>query len=237
MESHSHACMHRVVSEASDANLEQLVLRSLKGLGLPGLPPLDVTALGVMLCYALDAVQRTTSRACLAVHPGNVLLTSPASTSGPFASVLPGAANELLSVRLAGVFLTACLPACVRRSFRTPRRKAGAAAGSERYAAKEELAGRGCAHSDVFSVGATLLFAATGVHPCRQDSLEALALKLTAGANCGLRRLRTRTAQHSTGGSTGGAVTESFGSREWQGCCCLGRGTAGWAGGGAVEPN
>ena len=67
--------------------------------------------------------------------------------------------------------------------------------------------GNGQRRSDIYSLGATLLFAATGAHPSRQDSLEALALKLTVGANCG----------RGCGGCCGyaRAIHTTGGSKQW----------------------
>lgn len=174
--------------ELCEASLAKVVAETHARHKIPGLPLLDVVALGVMLCSALDAVHRSARCLHLDVTPGNVLLTRSKRHAVP--AVPAGAAphhSALRSVRLCDFGLAKRLPTSLRSSLTARGQSArvdGVAKGTQGYAPVEQLDGKAQQRSDVYSMGATLLFAATGVHPFGGADVMEVAYKLTNGKIC-----------------------------------------------------
>lgn len=161
--------------ELCEGTLSDLVLRASQERGEPGLPPLDITNLGLMLCSALHAVHHSARCLHLGVTPSNVLLSPATHTS----------AAELRSVRLSDPGLSGRLPARVRASLVTaqqPPQLIGVAGGVPGYAPKEQLLGQGEHRSDVYGMGATLLYAASAVHARGGHGADAAMSKPSPGA-------------------------------------------------------
>ena len=164
--------------ERCDGSLAELVPSAKQQCDMPGLPPVDTVALGITLCSALDAVYRSARCLHLDLTPSNVLLAAPSSTAG-----------TARSMRLADFGLSKRLPSCVRTSLVTaaPSMVKGVAKGTPGYAAKEQVLGQSAQRrSDVYSLGATLLFAATGVHPYGGAQLQVVLAKLISGTRSAL---------------------------------------------------
>lgn len=155
---------------------------------IPGLPIVDVVALGIMLCCALDAVHRSARCLHLDVTPGNVLLTRPKRHAARAVGMAAQDSPTLRTVRLSDFGLAKRLPTSLRSSLTAGEhslRVEGVAMGTPGYAPKEQLERQGQQRSDVYSMGATLLFAATGLHPFGGGGIMQVALELTKG---GLRQ-------------------------------------------------
>lgn len=186
-----------------------------KARGLPGLPAIDLVSLGLMLCSSLFAVHHTARCLHLDITPANVLLGSPGISSlqsqqlqgsssgnrnnmsgsnpGDTGSQSKSGEGGLLRVRLADFGLSKRMPTCVRTSLVTAAARAtrktslvhDVAGGTPGYAPKEQLGGKGQRRSDIYSLGATLVFAATGSHPFEGCSLQEIVFKVLSGAFSG----------------------------------------------------
>ena len=157
--------MCRLATELCHGTLEHLVTYAAID---SGLPPADVAVLGLMLCCALDGVHRGARSLHLDVKPANVLVKLPSDE--PMASSHWAVAADL--VRGAVVKLTDFGLSHLSTGGRDSRtsshsnpQKLSNVQGSAGYAAPEQMHGSACHRSDVFSMGATLLYAATGKHP------------------------------------------------------------------------
>ena len=162
--------------ELCDGTLTDLVPRAKQQCNLPGLPPLDTVSVGLMLCSALEAVHRRARCLHLDLTPGNVLLALRGVGGG-----------ETHSVRLSDFGLSKNLPSCVLSTMNSSTKKSvvsGVAKGTPGYAPKEQLMRKGQRRSDIYSLGATLLYAATGVHPFGGEPMEAIMFQLMTGADC-----------------------------------------------------
>lgn len=130
--------------EKCSGSLFDVVLEAEEEASKPGLPPIDVVMLGLMMTDALKAVHRTFGKFHGDLRPHNILLAAaPAGHDAP----------RPIGVRLIDFAFTSHLPG----------RLVSAANG---YVAPECIKGQ--AHSaagDVYSLGATLLFALTNKKP------------------------------------------------------------------------
>lgn len=167
--------------EPCEGSLVDLVHRAKQRGSMSGLPPVDTVALGIMLCAALDAVHRSAQHPHLDLTPRTVLL-------GVAAGTAEGGADEARSVRLSEVVTSKHIPQCARLIL--PKRAAMPwDSDSEEtefgpgYLPREQLRGAADASSDVYSLGATLLYAATGAHPYGNESSESILCKVISGAN------------------------------------------------------
>eukprot|EP00892_Ulva_mutabilis_P009462 jgi/Ulvmu1/6889/UM031_0095.1 len=104
-----------LLMELCEGPLSKLVLTVKQHHDLPGLPPLDVVNLGLMLCSALDAVHRSARCLHLDVTPGNVLLTYPQRGGAQHSTAQHGPA--LRSARLCDFGLAKRLPTSVQTSL------------------------------------------------------------------------------------------------------------------------
>jgi serine/threonine protein kinase len=114
--------------ELCNGTLTDLVRRAQAERNLPGLPPVDTVALGMMLVDAITAVHRRACSAHLDIKPDNVLLAAPKAGA---------AADALRSVRLSDFGLSKRLPSCVMTSVVTkaaPSVIGGAGGGTAGYA-------------------------------------------------------------------------------------------------------
>ena len=169
--------------ERCQGTLTGLVHRAIHEAHRPGLPPLDVVTLGLMLCCALDAVHRSARYLHLDVKPSNILIkqTRGASQQGA------GRCHDTFVVKLADLGFAAHLPASVTSSLLGSSQDSnaqahGVARGTPGYAPREQLRGRAMRRSDVYSFGATLKFAAAGRHPFDAAGAMAISQRLHAGA-------------------------------------------------------
>lgn len=174
----------RLVMDLCDGSLAELLPQVRQQCDTPGLPPVDTVALGLMLCSALDAVHHSARCLHLDITPANVLLTAPRRVRR--AATPPGAAGgEARSVRRSNFGLSKHLPSCVLSSLTSTSSQSrlyGAAKGRPGYAPMEHLQGKAQRRSDVYSLGATLLYAATGVHPGGGKSLASVYYQIMSGA-------------------------------------------------------
>jgi eukaryotic-like serine/threonine-protein kinase len=147
--------------EYLDGTLGVLVRRARDEAGTPGLAPMDTVILGIMLADAVAAVHRRARSVHFDIKPENVLIASVAHRAGRVRRTAHVA-------KLADFGLSKRLPSCVQSSLATaaaPSIVPGAGGGTAGYAPREQLNNRGQRSSDVYAVGATLLFAASGKHP------------------------------------------------------------------------
>eukprot|EP00892_Ulva_mutabilis_P009465 jgi/Ulvmu1/6891/UM031_0097.1 len=212
-----------LVLELCDGTLSELVRRIKDVSRQPGLPPLDVVTLGLMLCCALDAVHRGARYLHLDVKPSNILvkISSPsagkslnggcaasgASCAGKHASERTRRSHAVhaVSVRLSDFGLAHHLPTCIGSSMLSsagaPQQQhiaagggssgavAGAVSGGGLHVGKgtpgfappEQLGGQPRRRSDVYGLGATLLFALTGRCPYGRASAHAISFHLASG--------------------------------------------------------
>lgn len=148
-----------------------------------GLPPVDTVTLGLMLCCALSAVHNSARCLHLDIKPTNVLLAHPpeASRTGTNSSRLT---SQPCSAKLADFGLSKRLPTCVQTTLTgggCDSVVTGVGKGTVGYSSKEQLLSKGQRRSDIYSLGATLLYAATGDSPFGGDSLEGTLFKLYSG--------------------------------------------------------
>jgi eukaryotic-like serine/threonine-protein kinase len=146
--------------EYCEGSLPLLVRESQNDLRLPGLPPVDTVVLGMMLVDAVAAVHRRARALHLDIKPDNILLSRIACKPG----------NDTAthrSVKLGDFGLCRRLPTCVASTLPTGQRSLapGAVGHSPMYAPLEQLEGNARRASDIYGIGATLKYAATGQHP------------------------------------------------------------------------
>lgn len=142
------------------------------GGGARGLPLVDVVNIGLMLCSALDAVHKRARCLHLNISPGNVLLlpASAAAVAEHFSRTQKFSEAEVYSVRLTDFGFSRRIPrgrTTVAEAACKPLLPGviGVAKGTPGYAPQEQLLGSAQRRTDVYSMGATLLFAATGDDP------------------------------------------------------------------------
>jgi eukaryotic-like serine/threonine-protein kinase len=132
--------------EMCTGNLSGLLSEAKSALGKPGLPAIDATMLGLMVADALKAIHETSGKFHGDVKPENILLAPEAAS--------PGAkAPSPMGVRLIDFAFTSHLPGRLVRV-------------ANGYVAPECIQGNShSSASDVYSLGATLLFALTHQKP------------------------------------------------------------------------
>ena len=158
--------LYRLIKELCHGTLEHLVKYAAEDTGLP---PADVASLGIMLCCAVHGVHRGAGSLHLNVNPATVLVKLPSDQ--PMAASRWAMAADLVRgavVKLTGVGLSHLCPSSRESHTWTDSnsQQLRIAQGPPGYVAPEQMHGRACHGSDVFSMGATLLYAATGKHPC-----------------------------------------------------------------------
>lgn len=122
----------------------EVVKEAEEAVGKPGLPPIDVVMLGLMMTDALKAIHKTSGKFHGDVRPHNILL----------AAIPPGhSAPRPIGVRLIDFAFTSHLPGRLVRV-------------ANGYVAPECVKGEvHSSASDVYSLGASLLFALTNKKP------------------------------------------------------------------------
>lgn len=179
-----HAC--RLVTELCDRDLVKFVRRASEERQKPGLPVIDVVLIGLMLCSALSAVHNNGRSLHLDVKPNNVLVVKSArKSSGSAAAAGPdytGAATDrypevdgeaAYTVRLCDFQLAHIMNTSVSTKPRTHQqvKLEGNPGASPGYSPKEQLQRNAvvACHTDVYSMGATLLFSASGKPPFHES--------------------------------------------------------------------
>lgn len=157
---------------------------AIKKSGLQGLSLVDVVNLGLALCSALLLVHDRVQCLHLGVTPANVLLKRTVAKEN-VTTEEPCGQDELHSVLLSDFGLSRRLRPCKIWLETTAKHWMGPDVanlkGTPGYAPVEQMFGKGRRRSDVYSLGATLIFAATGVHPFPGDSAESIQAKLQSG--------------------------------------------------------
>lgn len=167
----------RLIQELCKCNLVQFISEAKKQCDLPGLPTADIVTLGLMLCAALDAVHRSARCIHLDVKPTNILMHA-----GPCLPMDGGSSDCVLTAepciaKLADFGLAKRLPTCVQSSVMTGKNPSlvnGVAKGTAGYAPREQLRKQGQRRSDIYSLGATLLYASTGTEPYGGGAMESM---------------------------------------------------------------
>jgi eukaryotic-like serine/threonine-protein kinase len=164
-----------MVMELCEGSLIDIALKARDETDRTGLPPIDVVVLGLMLVDAVAAVHRRARSVHLDIKPDNVLLTFPRDNS------------DMRSVKLADFGFSKRLPSCVKTTMVARSNVASIAVGNKDgmtvgYAPLEQMKKQGRRASDVYSMGATLLFALTCRHPYGNNSdYESVVFSLIAG--------------------------------------------------------
>lgn len=151
--------------------------------GLPGLPLVDVVNLGLSVCEALFVVHLRVQCLHLDVTPGNILLKRAVTTKRGNCEE-PEGETYLHYVQISDFGLARRLPRKIPQETTTKQWKPlveGVAKGTPGYAPLEQMLGRGRRRSDVYSLGATLTYAATGVNPFPGTSADCIRANLQAG--------------------------------------------------------
>ena len=153
--------MFRLVLELCDGTLTDLLRRTAQETKRRGLPLMDVLVLGIALTDAALSVHEFAHALHLDIKPENVLLrpsrqdkTNPENTQQ-----VPVLTDFGLMHKLASRVQDS-LPSATKMSL-----VSGVAEGTPGYAAPEQGEGRGGRKSDVYSIGATLVFAASYERP------------------------------------------------------------------------
>ena len=124
-----------------------------------GLPSIDVVTLGMMLLDALTTIHEYAKSLHMDVKPDNVLI----------AALAPGQDESApRSIRLADFGLAMRLPTRITSKFSRITKATvvdGVRGETPGYASPEQCDGQGRRASDVYSAGATMLFAATSEQP------------------------------------------------------------------------
>ena len=154
------------------------------------LHPMDVIDLGIMLCSALAAAHRGARSLHLDVKPGNVLFkkvsdgTETAPTAGT--SIQPDNPPPLIAL-LSDFGLSKLVPPCVYTRLESANTRftrtmaQGVGAGTIGFAPPEQVKGHGRRRSDVYGLGATLVFALTGQNPFPNMRESAIMARLFEG--------------------------------------------------------
>ena len=127
---------------------------------LEGLPPADVVVLAMEVSEALSALHERARTLHLDLKPENILMTAEHK------------------VRLSDFGVSRRLPTRI-----TARTMTGISVGTPGYASPEQmLHRRGTARSDVYSLGASIIFAASGMHPYEGSAdMSFIAAQLATG--------------------------------------------------------
>lgn len=144
----------RLVLEMCEGTLRDLLDTVAEKTDKRGLPVLDVIVLGITLVDAVRAVHDFAGALHLDIKPDNVLLRN--TKNGKQVAVL------------ADYGLMHKLPGRIKQSYYSQTKKSlvsGVARGTAGYAPPEQQKKRAGRRSDVYSLGATLLFAATFEEP------------------------------------------------------------------------
>lgn len=152
------------------ADLVRTVRSKQHGGGARGLSLVDVVNIGLMLCSALDAVHKRVRCLHLDISPGNVLLLPASAAAEQFSRSQKFRKAEVYSVRLTDFGFSRRLPRGRLKVAEVPGEPLlpsviAVAKGTPGYAPREQLLGSAQQRTDVYSLGATLLFAATGDDP------------------------------------------------------------------------
>lgn len=141
---------------------------------LRGLPVMDVLVLGIALTDAVLAVHEFANSLHLDINPANVLLRPPRGNGdGKQVAVL----TEVGMMHKLAPRVQDSLPSTMRLSLIS-----GAGEGTPGFAAPEQGEGTGGRKSDVYSIGATLLYAASYERPYGSKcSAVAIAKKMLQG--------------------------------------------------------
>ena len=175
----------RLLLELCEDSLAEVVSHLEARHSIVGLPLLDVVTLGIMLCSALDAVHRSARCLHLNVRPATVLLTRPKRHAEP--ARVAQEHTALHTVRLCGFSLATRLPTSLQSSLIAGGHSLQAekvANSTPGYMPLEQFKGEAQLKSDVYSMGATLLFAATGDHPFGSLREPHIRSKLETGGLC-----------------------------------------------------
>lgn len=185
-----YAC--RLVTELCHGTLEHLVSRVVSQSEHPGLPPMDVVTLGLMLCCALHAVHHRAQYLHLDIKPSNVLIKLPPDSgslrgrdAGARASpsVPRKAVAKLTDFGLSRHLPEALTSALFASSQDSSVEVCDVAKGTLGYAPPEQLRRRVARRrSDVYSVGATLKYAASARHPYGAADYQTISQQLHDGA-------------------------------------------------------
>ena len=164
--------------ELCDGTLTGLLNRATQELQQRGLPVMDVLVLGIALTDATLAVHESLH---LDIKPDNVLLRPPRKGNGGEGLHVPVLTDFGLMHKLPSR-VQESLPAATSKSM-----VSGVAAGTPGYAAPEQGKGKGGKKSDVYSIGATLVFAASYQRPFgKHASSVAIAEKFVQGMSLGM---------------------------------------------------
>ena len=166
----------RLVLELCEGTLTSLLNRATQELRQRGLPVMDVLVLGIALTDATLAVHEFAHSLHLDIKPDNVLLRPPRKGNGGEGLHVPVLTDFGLMHKLPSR-VQESLPAATSKSM-----VSGVAAGTPGYAAPEQGKGKGGKKSDVYSIGATLVFAASYQRPFgKHASSVAIAEKFVQG--------------------------------------------------------
>ena len=163
------------------------------------LPPMDVIDLGIMLCSALAAAHRGARSLHLDVKPGNVLFKKIPHTSETetAAGMTIQRDNARMIALLSDFGLSQLVPSGVSTrldsaSTRLTQTMApDVRPGTTGFAPPEQVKGHGRRRSDVYGLGATLVFALTGKRPYPHLNERAYLGKIFAGVNKPVPRTST----------------------------------------------
>lgn len=160
----------RFLLELCSGSLHNLVDSAKQKGHIPGLPPADVVTLGLMLCEAVDALHRRVGSLHLDVTPGNILVCACQDTAQSSMVRTPLGANQgTFIVKLTDFGLAKCCPNSGQGNLSDAcpdyGRGVRVTVGTPGYAPNEQLEGVPQTSSDVYSLGASLLYALTGEHP------------------------------------------------------------------------
>lgn len=148
-----------IVMELCMKSLKQLVADAFAGRERPGLPIADVVAIGLVLCEALRAVHNCAGALHLDIKPENVLLANDNTI-------------RLIDFGIAQRLRTQQSSATIRAT----------AAGTIGWAPPEQmLRNNATKKSDIYSLGALLMFAASGREPFGKATSDQVRDKLRGG--------------------------------------------------------
>lgn len=183
----------RIVLEKCECDLVALVKRAWDDQDNKhdALPPMDVVDLGIMLCSALAAAHRGARSLHLDVKPGNVLFkkASYISDTESAAGTTMQRDNPPPMVALLSDFgLSELVPARVSTMLASANTQVttmahDVRAGTVGFAPQEQVRGHGRRRSDVYGLGATLVYALTGKRPYPHLKRDTVRVGLYTGVN------------------------------------------------------